>query len=241
MVIKKIPGEGERAMDIYSRLLDERIIMLTTDFNDDMASLIVSQLLYLQSEDGTKDITMYINSPGGSITSMWSIIDTMNLISCEVSTVCIGMAASAGSAVLVAGAKGKRFILPHAKIMIHQPSSGTQGKISDIEIAFNESQKTKELMHRFMAEKTGQTVAQITKDMDRDTWFTAEESLKYGLIDKILQNKDSKSQVKLENKSEKEESKNSEKNSDFKTSTQTETQPKSQTKATKPKKPTPKK
>lgn len=197
MVIKKIPGEGERAMDIYSRLLDERIIMLTTDFNDDMASLIVSQLLYLQSEDGTKDITMYINSPGGSVTAMWSIIDTMNLISCEVSTVCIGMAASAGSVVLAAGKTGKRFILPHAKIMIHQPSFGTQGMVSDVEIRYKEALKTKEIMHRFMADKTGQTVAQITKDMDRDTWFTAEESLKYGLIDKILQNK---SDQKIDNK-----------------------------------------
>lgn len=192
MVVKKIPGEGERAMDIYSRLLDERIIMLTSDFNDDMASLIVSQLLYLQSEDNTKDITMYINSPGGSVTSMWSIVDTMNLISCEVSTVCIGMAASAGSVVLAAGKIGKRFILPHAKIMIHQPSFGAQGMVSDVEIRYKESLKTKELLHRFMAEKTGQTVAQITKDMDRDTWFTAEESLKYGLIDKILQNKNDK-------------------------------------------------
>lgn len=192
MVIKKIPGEGERAMDIYSRLLDERIIMLTNDFNDDMASLIVSQLLYLQSEDSTKDITMYINSPGGSVTSMWSIVDTMNLISCDVSTVCIGMAASAGSVVLASGTKGKRFILPHAKIMIHQPSFGAQGMVSDVEITYKQVLKTKELLHRFMAEKTGQTVVQITKDMDRDTWFDAKESLEYGLIDKILQNKNDK-------------------------------------------------
>lgn len=203
MVIKKVPGEGERAMDIYSRLLDERIIMLTSDFNDDMASLIVSQLLFLQSEDNTKDITMYINSPGGSVTSMWSIVDTMNLVSCDVSTVCIGMAASAGSVVLAAGAPGKRFILPHAKIMIHQPSFGVQGMVSDVEIRYKESLKTKELLHHFMAEKTGQTVAQITKDMDRDTWFDAKESLEYGLIDKILQNKNDQKNSKTTDKEEK--------------------------------------
>jgi len=196
MVVKRIPGEGERAMDIYSRLLDERIIMLTSDFNDDMASLIVSQLLYLQSEDSTKDITMYINSPGGSVTSMWSIVDTMNLISCDVSTVCIGMAASAGSVVVAAGTKGKRFILPHSKIMIHQPSFGVQGMVSDVEISYKESLKTKELLHDFMAEKTGQTVAQITKDMDRDTWFTAIESLNYGLVDKIIKGKEDKETTK---------------------------------------------
>ena len=196
MVVKRIPGEGERAMDIYSRLLDERIIMLTSDFNDDMASLIVSQLLYLQSEDSTKDITMYINSPGGSVTSMWSIVDTMNLISCDVSTVCIGMAASAGSVVVAAGTKGKRFMLPHSKIMIHQPSFGVQGMVSDVEISYKESLKTKELLHDFMAEKTGQTVAQITKDMDRDTWFTAIESLNYGLVDKIIKGKEDKETTK---------------------------------------------
>ena len=203
MVIKRVTGEGERAMDIYSRLLDERIIMLTTDFNDDMASLIVSQLLYLQSEDGSKDITMYINSPGGSITSMWSIIDTMNLISCDVSTVCIGMAASAGSAVLIAGTKGKRFILPHAKVMIHQPSSGAQGMISDIEIAFNESLKTKNLLHEFYSQKTGQSVSQVIKDMDRDTWFEAKEALEYGLVDKILQTKDNSKTEKINTKAKK--------------------------------------
>jgi ATP-dependent Clp protease, protease subunit len=190
MVIKRVPGEGERAMDIYSRLLDERIIMLTTDFNDDMASLIVSQLLYLQSEDGSKDITMYINSPGGSVTAMWSIVDTINLISCDVSTVCIGMAASAGSVVLASGTLGKRFILPHAEVMIHQPSFGAQGKVSDVEITYKNVLKTKEIMHKFMADKTGQTLEKITKDMDRDTWFEAKEALEYGLVDKILQTKD---------------------------------------------------
>jgi ATP-dependent Clp protease, protease subunit len=185
MVIKR-SFEGERSMDLYSRLLDERIIMLSDDFNDDMASSIVAQLLYLQSEDSTKDITMYINSPGGSITSMWSIIDTMNLIKCDVSTVCIGMAASAASLTLAAGTKGKRFILPHAEVMIHQPMGGTRGQASEIEIAAKHIMRTKDLLHKFMADKTGQTVAKITKDMDRDYWMTAKESLDYGIVDKIL-------------------------------------------------------
>jgi ATP-dependent Clp protease, protease subunit len=185
MVIKR-SFEGERSMDLYSRLLDERIVMLSDDFNDDMASSIVAQLLYLQSEDSTKDITMYINSPGGSITSMWSIIDTMNLIKCEVSTVCIGMAASAASLTLAAGTKGKRFILPHAEVMIHQPMGGTRGQASEIEIAAKHIMRTKDLLHKFMADKTGQTVAKITKDMDRDYWMTAKESLDYGIVDKIL-------------------------------------------------------
>jgi ATP-dependent Clp protease, protease subunit len=185
MVIKR-SFEGERSMDLYSRLLDERIIMLTDDFNDDMASSIVAQLLYLQSEDSTKDITMYINSPGGAVHSMWSIVDTMNLIKCDVSTVCIGMAASCGSMTLVAGTKGKRFILPNAEVMIHQPSGGASGMASDIEIRAKHILHTKDKLHKFMAERTGQTITKIAKDMDRDTWLTAEESVKYGIVDKIL-------------------------------------------------------
>jgi ATP-dependent Clp protease, protease subunit len=185
MVIKRT-FEGERSMDLYSRLLDERIIMLCDEFNDDMASTIVAQLLYLQSEDSTKDITMYINSGGGSITSMWSIIDTMNLIKCDVSTVCIGMAASAASLTLAAGAKGKRFILPHAEVMIHQPLGGARGQASEIEIAAKHIARTKDLLHKFMSEKTGQTVAKITKDMDRDYWMSAKEALEYKIVDKIL-------------------------------------------------------
>jgi len=185
MVIKRT-HDGERSMDIYSRLLDERIIMLTEDFNDIMASVIVSQLLYLQSEDATKDITMYINSPGGSVTSMWSIIDTMNLIKPDVSTVCIGLAASAASLTLAAGTKGKRFILPNAEVMIHQPSGGTKGMASDIEIAAKSILKTKDLLHKFMADKTGQPLDKIVKDMDRDTYLDAKEALKYGIVDKII-------------------------------------------------------
>jgi ATP-dependent Clp protease, protease subunit len=186
MVIKRNP-DGERAMDLYSRLLDERIIMLTDDFQDDMASSIVSQLLYLASEDSTKDITMYINSGGGSVTSMWSIIDTMNLIKPDVSTICIGMAASAASLTLANGAKGKRFILPHAEVMIHQPSGGASGMASDIEIKAKHIMRTKNLLHEFMSQKTGQTIKKLEKDMDRDTFLNAQEALDYGIVDKIVE------------------------------------------------------
>jgi ATP-dependent Clp protease, protease subunit len=185
MVIKK-SFEGERSMDLYSRLLDERIIMLTDTFEDDMASSIVAQLLYLASEDSTKDITMYINSGGGQITSMWSIIDTMNLIKPDVSTVCIGMAASAASTTLISGAKGKRYILPHAEVMIHQPLGGTKGQASDIEISAKHILRTKDLLHKYFAEKTGQPLKKISRDMDRDYWLSAEESVEYGIVDKIL-------------------------------------------------------
>jgi ATP-dependent Clp protease, protease subunit len=186
MVIKRNP-DGERAMDLYSRLLDERIIMLTDDFQDDMASSIVSQLLYLASEDSTKDITMYINSGGGSVTSMWSIIDTMNLIKPDVSTICIGMAASAASLTLANGAKGKRYILPHAEVMIHQPSGGASGMASDIEIKAKHIIRTKNLLHEFMSEKTGQTIKKLEKDMDRDTFLSAQEAVHYGIVDKIVE------------------------------------------------------
>jgi ATP-dependent Clp protease, protease subunit len=185
MVVKRT-HEGERSMDLYSRLLDERIILLAEDFNDTMASIIVAQLLYLQSEDPNKDITMYINSPGGSVTSMWSIIDTMNLIKPDVSTVCIGLAASAASLTLANGAKGKRFILPHAEVMIHQPSGGAQGQASDIEITARQILKTKDMLHKFMADKTGQPIKKLEKDMDRDTFLDAKEAVEYGIIDKIL-------------------------------------------------------
>ncbi len=185
MVIKR-SHEGERSMDLYSRLLDERIVMLTESFNDQMASVIVSQLLYLQSEDSEKDIKMYINSPGGSITSMWSIIDTMNTIKPDVSTVCIGMAASAASVTLASGAKGKRYILPHAEVMIHQPMGGAEGQASDIEIRAKHILKTKDILHKYMADKTNQSEKKIAKDMDRDFWMDAEESVKYGVVDKII-------------------------------------------------------
>lgn len=185
-IVVKRTSDGERSMDIYSRLLDERIIMLTTDFNDEMASLIVSQLLFLQSEDSEKDITIYINSPGGSVVSMWSIVDTMNLIKPDVSTVCIGMAASAASVVLANGAKGKRYILPNAKVMIHQPLGGAKGQASDIAIQAEEILKTKRRLIEFMHEKTGQPIEKLEKDMDRDYFLTAKGALDYGIVDKII-------------------------------------------------------
>jgi ATP-dependent Clp protease, protease subunit len=185
MVIKK-NFEGERSMDLFSRLLDERIIMLTGAFDEDMASIIVAQLLYLQSEDSTKDITIYINSGGGSVTAMWSIVDTMNLIKPDVSTICTGMAASAASVTLASGTKGKRFILPHAEVMIHQPLGGAQGQASDIEIQAKNILKTKILIHDYMSKKTGQSVKKIEKDMDRDYFMSAKEAIDYGLVDKII-------------------------------------------------------
>jgi ATP-dependent Clp protease, protease subunit len=187
MVIKR-SFDGERSMDLYSRLLDERIIMLTEDIESNMASIITSQLLYLQSEDATKDITMYINSPGGSITAMWSIIDTMNLIKPDVSTVCIGMAASAASLILANGTKGKRMILPHSEVMIHQPliSGGLAGQASDIEIHSKHLIRTKDDLHQFMVDKTGQPLKKIEKDMDRDYYLSAQDAVEYGIVDKII-------------------------------------------------------
>jgi ATP-dependent Clp protease, protease subunit len=185
MVLKRT-AQGERSMDLYSRLLDERIILVSEPVSDELASIVVSQLLYLQSEDASKDITMYINSPGGSVVAMWAMIDTMNLIKPDVSTICIGLAASAASVMLASGAKGKRFILPHAEVMIHQPSGGAQGQASDIEITAKHIIKTKNLMHEYMADKTGKPVKTIEKDMDRDSFMDATEALEYGIVDSIL-------------------------------------------------------
>jgi ATP-dependent Clp protease protease subunit len=185
MVVKRT-HEGERSMDLYSRLLDERIVLLTEPIDSIIAGIVVAQLLYLQSEDATKDITMYINSPGGSITAMWSIIDTMNLVKPDVSTVCVGMAASAASVILASGAKGKRYILPHAEVMIHQPLGGAQGQASDIEITAKHILKTKAILQKYMAELTGQSVKKIEKDMDRDFFMDAQEAVNYGIVDKII-------------------------------------------------------
>lgn len=186
MVVKRT-NDGERSMDIYSRLLDDRIIMVNEPVDDAMAGIITAQLLYLASEDANKDITMYINSPGGSVTAMWSIIDTMNLVKSDVSTVCIGLAASAASVILSAGTKGKRYILPHAEVMIHQPLGGTKGQASDMEIAVKQILKTKEDLLKYLAARTGQPNKQLEKDMDRDKFMNAEESLKYGIVDKIIE------------------------------------------------------
>ena len=181
-------SKGERSYDIYSRLLKERIIFLGEEVNDASASVIVAQMLFLESEDPEKDIHLYINSPGGSISAGMAIYDTMNFIKCDVSTVCIGMAASMGAFLLAGGAKGKRMALPNAEIMIHQPLGGAQGQATEIEITAKHILATKEKMARIMAENTGQDFEVIMADTERDNWKTAEEALAYGLIDRIITN-----------------------------------------------------
>ena len=181
-------SKGERSYDIYSRLLKERIIFLGEEVSDTSASVIVAQMLFLESEDPEKDIHLYINSPGGSITAGMAIYDTMNFIKCDVSTVCIGMAASMGAFLLAGGAKGKRMALPNAEIMIHQPLGGAQGQATEIEITAKHILATKEKMARIMAENTGQDFEVIMADTERDNWKTAEEALAYGLIDRIITN-----------------------------------------------------
>lgn len=188
MVIEQT-SKGERSYDIYSRLLKERIIMLNGEVNNDMASLIVSQLLFLAAEDPKKDIQLYINSPGGSITDGMAIYDTMQYISCDVSTICMGMAASMGAFLLAGGTKGKRFALPNAEVMIHQPLGGAKGQATDIQITAEHILKTKNRMNRMMAEFTGQTIEKIQNDTERDNWKNAQEALEYGLIDKVIEKK----------------------------------------------------
>lgn len=182
-------SRGERSYDIYSRLLKERIVFLGEEVNSTSASIVVAQLLFLEAEDPNKDIHMYINSPGGEITSGMAIYDTMHYIKCDVSTICIGMAASMGAFLLAGGAKGKRMALPNAEIMIHQPLGGTQGQATEIEIAAKHILRTKEKMNRMLAENTGKSYEQIAADTERDNWFTAQEALDYGLIDSIVENR----------------------------------------------------
>ncbi|HLP44170.1 MAG TPA: ATP-dependent Clp protease proteolytic subunit [Candidatus Nanoarchaeia archaeon] len=185
MVIEK--GQfGERAFDIYSRLLKDNVIFLGGPINDDSANLIIAQLLFLQSEDPKKDISIYINSPGGSVTSTLAIVDTMNHIKNDVSTVCVGIAASGGAIVLAAGKKGKRYALPNSEIMIHQPYGGAEGRATDIEITAKQILKTRERLNKMLAENTGKPLAQVEKDVDRDYFMTAEEAKKYGIIDKVI-------------------------------------------------------
>lgn len=185
MVIEK--GQfGERAYDIYSRLLKDNIIFLGGPIHDDMANLVIAQLLFLQAEDPKKDINLYINSPGGSVTAALGIIDTMNHIKNNVSTVCVGMAASAGAMILACGEKGKRFALPNSEIMIHQPSGGAEGRASDIEITAKQILKIRERLNKMLADRTGKPLAQIEKDVERDYFMTAEEAKKYGIVDKII-------------------------------------------------------
>ena len=185
-------SKGERSYDIYSRLLKDRIIFLGEEVNDTSASIVVAQLLFLEAEDPEKDIHLYINSPGGVITAGMAIYDTMNYIKCDVSTVCIGMAASMGSFLLAGGAKGKRCALPNAEIMIHQPAGGTKGQATEIDIAARHILKTREKLNHILAEKTGKDYETICADTERDNWMSAEEAKDYGLIDMVITSHDTK-------------------------------------------------
>ncbi|MBK1880548.1 ATP-dependent Clp endopeptidase proteolytic subunit ClpP [Pelagicoccus mobilis] len=178
-------GRGERSMDIYSRLLKDRIVFIGTPINDEIANAIIAQLLFLQMEDPKKDINVYINSPGGSVTAGMAIYDTMNFLSCEISTWCIGMAASMGTILLAGGTKGKRYALPNSRVMIHQPSGGAGGQASDISIQAKEIIRWRETLNNVLAERTGQDVDRIQKDSDRDYWMTSDEALEYGVIDHV--------------------------------------------------------
>lgn len=179
-------NRGERSYDIFSRLLNDRIVILSEEVNQTTASLIVAQLLYLEAQDPDKDIQLYINSPGGSVTDGMAIYDTMQYVKCDVSTICVGMAASMGAFLLCAGTKGKRLALPNAEIMIHQPSAGTQGQVTDMAIHLKRMETIKRRLNNIMAEKTGRSVETVTADCERDNFMTAEEAREYGLIDKVL-------------------------------------------------------
>ena len=180
-------SRGERSFDIFSRLLNDRIIFLSEEVNDTTASLVVAQLLYLEAQDPDKDIQFYINSPGGSVTAGMAIYDTMQYIKCDVATICVGMAASMGAFLLSAGAKGKRMALPNAEIMIHQPSAGTQGQITDTAIHMKRLQIIKERMNRIMSENTGRSIEEVTAACERDNFMSAQEAVEFGLIDKVLE------------------------------------------------------
>lgn len=183
-------SRGERSYDIYSRLLKERIIFLGEEVTDASASVIVAQLLFLESEDPNKDISLYINSPGGSVTAGMAIYDTMKYIKCDVSTICIGMAASMGAFLLAGGTRGKRFALPNAEIMIHQPSGGSKGQASDMKIVADHILKTKDKLNRILAENTGKSLDVIERDTDRDNYMSAAEAVEYGLIDSVVSNRE---------------------------------------------------
>ena len=179
-------NRGERQFDIFSRLLDDRIIVLSDEVNDQTASLVVAQLLYLEGQDAEKDINLYINSPGGSVTAGFAIYDTMQYIKCDVSTICMGLAASMGAFLLSSGAKGKRFALPNSEIMIHQPSGGAKGQATDIKIVAENILKTRENLNRILSENTGKSIEEIARDTERDNFMSAEEAQAYGLIDKVI-------------------------------------------------------
>lgn len=189
MVIEQT-NRGERSYDIFSRLLNDRIVMLCDEVNDATASLVVAQLLYLEGQDPDKDISLYINSPGGSISAGMAIYDTMNYVKCDVSTICVGMAASMGAFLLSSGAKGKRFALPNSEIMIHQPLGGMQGQASDIKIHADRIIAIKERLNRILSEQTGQPLDVITRDTDRDNFMTAQQAMEYGLVDNVLDHRE---------------------------------------------------
>lgn len=186
-------SRGERSMDIFTRLLDDRIIVLSDEVNSATASIVVAELLYLEGQDADKDISFYINSPGGSVPDGLAIYDTMQYVKCDVSTICVGLAASMGAFLLSAGAKGKRFALPNAEIMIHQPLIGGErgigGQCSDVQIAAQNMQRSKDRLNRILAENTGKTFEEVERDTDRNNWLTAEEAMNYGLIDQVIQNR----------------------------------------------------
>lgn len=186
MVIEQ-NGRGERSYDIYSRLLEDRIIFITGEINDATADIVVAQLIYLEGKDADKDISIYINSPGGSVTAGMAIYDTMNYIKCDISTICIGLAASMGAFLLCSGTKGKRFALPNAEIMIHQPLGGAQGQATDVAIHAEHILKTKAKLNNIMAKNTNRAIEEIERDTDRDNFMSAEQALEYGLIDKIFE------------------------------------------------------
>ena len=185
MVVEK-SGQGERAYDIYSRLLKDRIVFVGGEIEDDMANAVVAQLLFLQAQDPEKEVSMYINSPGGSVTAGLAILDTMRMVKCPVATYCVGQAASMGAVLLAAGEKGRRFALPHARIMVHQPWGGAQGKASDIEITAREILRLKEMLNGILAEASGKTPEEVLKDTDRDHFMSAEEAKAWGIVDKVL-------------------------------------------------------
>ena len=189
-IVVEQTSRGERSYDIYSRLLKERIIFLTGQIYDEMAALICAQLLFLESEDSKKDISMYINSPGGVVTSALSILDTMRYIKCDVVTLCIGQACSAGSLLLSSGTKGKRYVLPNARVMIHQPSGGAQGQATDIEIHAREILNLRERLNKIYADNTGKDIETINKAMERDRFMSAEDALEFGLVDKIIESRE---------------------------------------------------
>ncbi len=198
-VVLENTGRGERSMDIYSRLLKDRIVFIGTPIDDNVANLIIAQMLFLQMEDPKKDISLYINSPGGSVTGGMAIYDTLNYLSCDVSTCCVGMAASMGTVLLAGGTKGKRFALPNSRVMIHQPSGGATGQASDISIQAKEIIRWRETLNRVLSERTGKSEDQIKKDSDRDYWMTSQEAMDYGIVDKVYGEDSEEDEKKDEN------------------------------------------